>query len=235
MYRRPVEGRSAATPGCEDGIGNAPVPSGPVWLARPASTNLHALEGRPPRSAGTEARLAPRRSPPRSPAAPRQPTRGPGRGIGPGLIFGLNSPPSGAVHRRPPVPHPRRPRTVAANGEHRSAVLESVLGATPREFESRILRHPGQARCGILVTGLCAPGETVVSVLATERSRSRAAGMPLSIGAVAIVPGHGGPGPPWTGRTHAAEACLPVAASSIVRLGGGPGRGLAPGGRPVPP
>ena len=29
---------------------------------------------------------------------------------------------------------------MAATGERRSALLESVLGATPREFESRILR-----------------------------------------------------------------------------------------------
>jgi hypothetical protein len=32
-----------------------------------------------------------------------------------------------------------------AGYEHRSADLESVLGATPREFESRILRPPDQA------------------------------------------------------------------------------------------
>jgi hypothetical protein len=36
----------------------APVPSGPAWLARPTSTNLHALDGCPPRSAGTGARLS---------------------------------------------------------------------------------------------------------------------------------------------------------------------------------
>lgn len=46
--------------------------------------------------------------------------------------------------------HPRRTgrveipqaRTVAGLSEHTSADLESVLGVTPREFESRILRHP---------------------------------------------------------------------------------------------
>ena len=52
-----------------------------------------------------------------------------------------HSPPSGTLHRRPRAAHPRRSRTVAAIGERRSALLESVLGATPREFESRILRH----------------------------------------------------------------------------------------------
>ncbi len=55
--------------------------------------------------------------------------------------FWAHSPPSMAVHRRPPGTRPRWPRTVADIGERRSAVLESVLGASPREFESRILRH----------------------------------------------------------------------------------------------
>ena len=48
------------------------------------------------------------------------------------------------VHRRPPPSvreHRRRSRTVANLSEHISAVLESVLGATPQEFESPILRH----------------------------------------------------------------------------------------------
>jgi hypothetical protein len=48
------------------------------------------------------------------------------------------------VRRRPPgrtrYGQPRS-RTVADAGERWSALLESVLGATPREFESRILRH----------------------------------------------------------------------------------------------
>jgi hypothetical protein len=39
-----------------------------------------------------------------------------------------------------------RSRTVAAIGERRCALLESVLGATPREFESRILRHADLGR-----------------------------------------------------------------------------------------
>jgi len=34
----------------------------------------------------------------------------------------------------------RRPRTVVNAGERRAALLESVLGATPQEFESPILR-----------------------------------------------------------------------------------------------
>jgi hypothetical protein len=50
------------------------------------------------------------------------------------------------VRRRPPRPirhNQLRSRTVADLGERWSALLESVLGATPREFESRILRHVG--------------------------------------------------------------------------------------------
>ncbi len=45
----------------------------------------------------------------------------------------------------PPTPTAnlgRRSRTVPAWREYRDAHLESVLGETPREFESRILRHP---------------------------------------------------------------------------------------------
>ena len=45
-----------------------------------------------------------------------------------GLSFGLTgAPPSGVVHRRPPVSRLRRSRMVPDPGEHRSAVLESVL------------------------------------------------------------------------------------------------------------
>src|SRR5258708_348886 len=41
-----------------------------------------------------------------------------------------------------PIRHGQpRSRTVANPGERWSALLESVLGASPREFESRILRH----------------------------------------------------------------------------------------------
>src|SRR5215468_6337685 len=53
-----------------------------------------------------------------------------------------HSRPSGSVQQRPARHFPGRSRTVAAIGERRSAMLENVLGATPREFESRILREP---------------------------------------------------------------------------------------------
>jgi hypothetical protein len=55
--------------------------------------------------------------------------------------FWSHSSPSGTVHRRSAGSCSRRPRTVADAGERWPALLESVLGATPREFESRILRH----------------------------------------------------------------------------------------------
>jgi hypothetical protein len=57
-----------------------------------------------------------------------------------------HSPPSGTVHRRSPGARPRMSRTFPDPGGHWSALLESVLGATPREFESPILRHADQAR-----------------------------------------------------------------------------------------
>ena len=60
--------------------------------------------------------------------------------------FWSHSPPSGAVHRRPPGTNPGRSRTVAAPGERRPTLLESVLGASPREFESRILRSSDQRK-----------------------------------------------------------------------------------------
>ena len=62
-------------------------------------------------------------------------------GSGPALGSVLVSPPSATVHRRPPTTHLSNSRTVADVGERWPTLLESVLGATPREFESRILRH----------------------------------------------------------------------------------------------
>jgi hypothetical protein len=53
--------------------------------------------------------------------------------------------PAATVHRRPRATHRPRSRTMAALSERGLAVLESVLGATPQEFESPILRHPDQA------------------------------------------------------------------------------------------
>jgi hypothetical protein len=72
--------------------------------------------------------------------------------------FWAHSSPSRAVHRWSPGSCSRGSRTVADAGERWPTLLESVLGATPREFESRILRHadlqkhaeqapPGLSRC----------------------------------------------------------------------------------------
>src|SRR5215472_2110447 len=56
--------------------------------------------------------------------------------------FWAHSSTYGAVHRWSPGSCSRGSRTVADAGERDATVLESVLGATPREFESPILRHP---------------------------------------------------------------------------------------------
>ena len=70
------------------------------------------------------------------------------RGGSPGPLsrFLSHSPPSGGVRRCPPRSCLRSSRTVADTGERRSALLESVLGASPRGFESRILRRPLPAK-----------------------------------------------------------------------------------------
>jgi hypothetical protein len=115
--------------------------SGSAWSARPTSTNLHAVDSYPPRPAGTGARfiaqevastLTGRRS------AAVLPSGGP---PGPLSQFLSHSPPSGIVHRCSPRSCLRCSRTVTDAGERGPALLESVLGATPQEFESPILRH----------------------------------------------------------------------------------------------
>jgi hypothetical protein len=63
--------------------------------------------------------------------------------------FWSHSPPSGTVRRRPPGTNPGRSRTVAAPGGRWPTLLESVLGETPQEFESPILRHPELRKCGL--------------------------------------------------------------------------------------
>src|SRR5690348_18400840 len=55
--------------------------------------------------------------------------------------FLSHSPPSGTVHRPPPGSCSGRWRTAADAGERWPTLLEGVLGATPQEFESPILRH----------------------------------------------------------------------------------------------
>ena len=126
--------------------------SGPAWLptgtrlCRPArrgwpsqrARNLRALDG-PPRSAGTGARFSAQQI--ASTLTGRRPAAVLLRSGPPGLLsqFLSHSPTSGTVHQRPPRSCSGRSRTVADHGERGPAVLESVLGASPRGFESRIL------------------------------------------------------------------------------------------------
>src|SRR6266566_2998499 len=98
---------------------------GRAWLARPTSTNLHALDGCPPRPAGTGASVNAQEI--ASTLAGRRSSDVLLRGRPPSLLsqFLPNSPPSGAVHHRPPQSCSGRSRTVAAIGERWPAVLEA--------------------------------------------------------------------------------------------------------------
>jgi len=93
-------------------------------------------------AAGPGPGSAPKRSPRRSPdAAPQRCCPGAGR-LASCLSFCLtDSPPSGTVHQCSLGSCLCSSRTVADAGERGPALLESVLGATPQEFESPILRH----------------------------------------------------------------------------------------------
>jgi len=102
--------------------GKAPVPSGPAWLARPTSTNLHALDGWPLQSAGTGARFSAHEiasTLTSRPAAAACASKLP--------VEVLAHFPSGAVHQRPSPARLRTSRTVSNPGEPQPAVLESVL------------------------------------------------------------------------------------------------------------
>ena len=79
-----------------------------------------------------------------------------GNGAGHLSQFLSHSPLSGAIHQRPPRSCSGRSRTVADAGERWPALLESVLGATPREFESRILRHADLLRRAWVTFARCA-------------------------------------------------------------------------------
>jgi len=86
------------------------------------------------------------------------PHRGP-----PGLLsqFLSHSPLSGAVHQRPPRSCSGRSRTVTDLGERWPALLESVLGATPQEFASPILRRPDLRRHVLIMFAGCATSPSV--------------------------------------------------------------------------
>jgi hypothetical protein len=83
--------------------------------------------------------------------------------------FLSHSSPSGAVHPRPHQSCSGRTQTVASDGERRSALLESVLGATPREFESRILRHPDLRKRTLRATGRLLAHRHLAQFVATTR------------------------------------------------------------------
>src|SRR5215470_6311353 len=57
----------------------------------------------------------------------------------------------------------RGSRTVADAGERHATVLESVLGATPQEFESPILRHAGLRQRAWIMVARCANRTACVS------------------------------------------------------------------------
>jgi hypothetical protein len=109
----------------------------------------------------------------------------------------------GAVHQRPPRSCSGRSRTVADCGGRWRALLESVLGATPREFESPILRYadlqqhrPRQLRLGHfalawsqLVVSIRGPGGAIAVISRSHCAWSRRCRTGLN------------------GGTHAAEAC----------------------------
>jgi hypothetical protein len=100
--------------------------------------------------------------------------------------FWAHSPPSATVHRCSLRSCSRSWRTAADAGERRATVLESVLGATPQEFESPILRH---LTCKNTGDGR----NTRVPVLAVGSIGGLnflAAGVPLLMPAVSVVPGH---------------------------------------------
>jgi hypothetical protein len=65
----------------------------------------------------------------------------------------------------------RRPRTVVNAGERRAALLESVLGATPQEFESPILRAPDLRRRAVQPRSSCLDTEICLSFCPRESSR----------------------------------------------------------------
>src|SRR5262249_27268263 len=75
--------------------------------------------------------------------------------------FLSHSPPSGAVRQCSLGSCSGRSRTVADAGEHRPTLLESVLGATPREFESRILRHADLRRRAWIMFTRCGTSHSV--------------------------------------------------------------------------
>src|SRR5262249_45565339 len=100
--------------------------SGPAWLARPTSTNLHVLDGWPPRSAGTGGRFSAQEI--ASTLTGHRPQGTPSRPPRPRLSAQFPSPsrPARAVHPRTGTTFLPRSGTLATGGGWPGAVLESV-------------------------------------------------------------------------------------------------------------
>src|SRR5260370_24412316 len=87
---------------------------------------------------------------------------------------------SGTVHLRSPGMCPRWLRTVEAGRERGSAFLESVLGATPQEFESPILRPAELRKCAADALPHAARVGAVRSILLSAARLAATAANPLA-------------------------------------------------------
>jgi len=109
--------------------------------------------------------------------------------------FWAHSPPSATVHRCSLRSCSRSWRTVADAGERHATVLESVLGASPREFESRILRRADLRRRFRIMFTRCTASQARVSFLVSVELwtyvvfRTNRCGGTLEM--IHVVPGQG--------------------------------------------
>src|SRR5215472_13453173 len=133
--------------------------SGSAWLAA--------------RPAGTGSRCGATRSPRRSPGVAPRPCWVAWWAAWPLVSVSVHSPLSGTVHRCSPRSCLRSSRTVADAGERGPALLESVLGASPREFESRILRHADLRRCAEQPRSSCLDTEICLSFCPRKSTKRR--------------------------------------------------------------
>jgi hypothetical protein len=127
---------------------------------------------------------------------------------------------------QPPGTTPHRSRTSAATGEHRSALLESVLGATPQEFESPILRQAELRKCAADALPEGARVGAVVSILVSIARLAAAAANPLAPTLCLVTAAADGPDPDAARR---AGVRLPVHSRTCTS-----GCGPIVGGKPRP-
>ena len=92
---------------------------------------------------------------------------------GPWAQFWTHSSPSRAVHQWSPGLCSRGSRTVADAGERHATLLESVLGATPQEFESPILRHADVQEHPMMAAGMRGYRGCVVSLMVSVLGADR--------------------------------------------------------------